>query len=272
MKSEEEMSHVQKGPTQRTDKEKEQEELFLQLQNFSSQDKNNKVSEYLKIRNQLIVNNMNLAKWVLKRIEILKIPVSQKDKEQMAMLGLIDAVDKFDPSLGYQFSTFACITIIRRIKRECIRAGGVRHSLTTEEQLKRLAEIENQIEMHSHREPEPYEIAEIMDISEKRVSELQTLRRIKKKESLEQLEEDKEKIETIANKLQDDEKIIQTDVNYMKDGVYMDEEDILPVGFRKVDRIENQAIYNALKGSIEKVLDTLPTQESEYLRLKFGFS
>lgn len=52
---------------------------------------------------------------------ISKIPLPLNDKVQMAYLGLIDAVDKFNPELGFKFSTYACKAIYRRIFREVYR-------------------------------------------------------------------------------------------------------------------------------------------------------
>lgn len=64
-------------------------------------------------RNALIVNHASLVKWVANRIDLhAAVPADRCDLFGWGMLGLIDAIESFDPELGYAFPTWA----VRRIK------------------------------------------------------------------------------------------------------------------------------------------------------------
>ena len=68
-----------------------------------------------KLRDELIEEHMYIVdilsnKYVGKGIE-------KDDLYQVASLGLINAVDRFDPSKGYAFSSFATPTIMGELKR-----------------------------------------------------------------------------------------------------------------------------------------------------------
>jgi RNA polymerase sigma-B factor len=66
-----------------------------------------------RLREQLIEAYRPLALAALKRLGY----GGDEDLTQVAMLGLIKAVDRFDPSTGYQFSTFAVPTIMGEVRR-----------------------------------------------------------------------------------------------------------------------------------------------------------
>ena len=253
--------------------DKEQEKLFWELSEFSQKDKEEGTKAYLDVRNKLIERNMKLAKWVTSWKGISKISIPLEDKFQMAYIGLVDAVDKFNPSLGYKFSTYATKAIYRRIIREAYREDGEsKQNMIVNEQLAMIPEIEDRILSELGREAKPYEIADILGISLKRVNELQTLRNLREKESLEQISDDRKNVETIIAGLSDTDRIAQlNDEEYVMDGVYIDEKDTLPEGFREEDRVEAKNMTRALSQSLEKILSTLTLREREVLLLRFGF-
>ena len=250
----------------------EQEKLFFELNNFSAEDIKNNTPEYQKVRNKLIEHNMELAKWMTSWKGISKIQIPLEDKYQMAYLGLIDAVDKFEPTLGYKFSTYACKAMYRKIVREAYREDGeARQNIVVNEQLSMIPDIENQILVNLGREAKPYEIADILGVSLERVHQLETLRKLQEKESLDQIESDKKDIETISNTLLDGDRIIESDAGYIMDGVYMDEEDTFPVGFRKKDRTADKVMAEQLKTDLRQALSTTLTEiEQEVLTRRFG--
>ncbi len=66
------------------------------------------------IRNQLVERHMGLAAHIAKRY---RRSGSRDDLRQVAMVGLVKAVDRFDPEYGASFSAFAGRTIEGELKR-----------------------------------------------------------------------------------------------------------------------------------------------------------
>jgi RNA polymerase sigma-B factor len=66
------------------------------------------------LRNQLVERHMGLAVHVARRYTR---PGHEDDIRQAAMLGLVKAVDRFDPEYGVSFTTFAGATIEGELKR-----------------------------------------------------------------------------------------------------------------------------------------------------------
>ena len=80
-------------------------ELFIELKKTGSKD----------IRNQLIENYLYIPKLLT-----YKYAYKSNDYEdiyQVACLGLMYAVDRYDPDKGFEFDTFASPTIIGEIKK-----------------------------------------------------------------------------------------------------------------------------------------------------------
>ena len=67
------------------------------------------------VREELISRHGNLVSFFVKRFAS-KSELSD-DISQVATLGLINAVDRFDPQKGVEFTTFATVTILGEIKR-----------------------------------------------------------------------------------------------------------------------------------------------------------
>lgn len=68
-----------------------------------------------RIRNQLVERHMGLAAHIAKRFG--RSGLHDDDLRQVAMLGLVKAVDRFDPEHGAAFSSFAGLTIEGELKR-----------------------------------------------------------------------------------------------------------------------------------------------------------
>ena len=68
-----------------------------------------------RVRNQLVERHMGLAAHIAKRFG--RSGLHDEDLRQVAMLGLVKAVDRFDPEHGAAFSSFAGLTIEGELKR-----------------------------------------------------------------------------------------------------------------------------------------------------------
>ncbi len=87
------------------EREAERSRLFEQLQETGSQE----------IRNQLVESYAPLVVYFAKRFSNRGVP--DEDLRQTAQVACVKAVDRFDPSLGIKFSTFAGRTIEGELKR-----------------------------------------------------------------------------------------------------------------------------------------------------------
>ncbi|MBN1459280.1 MAG: SigB/SigF/SigG family RNA polymerase sigma factor [Armatimonadetes bacterium] len=67
------------------------------------------------IREELILAHMNLVRYLARKFANRGEPL--EDLIQVGMIGLINAIDRFDPSRGIRFATYATPTIVGEIRR-----------------------------------------------------------------------------------------------------------------------------------------------------------
>src|SRR5207244_330326 len=67
------------------------------------------------LRDEIVGSQVGLAEYLARRFKNRGEPI--EDLIQVALLGLLKAVERFDPSRGLEFSTFATPTIVGELKR-----------------------------------------------------------------------------------------------------------------------------------------------------------
>lgn len=116
-------------------------------------------------RDELIEMHLPLVEHIARRFGHRGEP--RADLVQVGTVGLINAVDRFDPDRGLEFSTFATPTIVGEIKRHFRDRGWViRVPRRLQELRLRTSRAVDALSQQTGRSPTPREIAEYLDIDE----------------------------------------------------------------------------------------------------------
>ncbi|MFE3137554.1 RNA polymerase sigma factor SigF [Streptomyces scopuliridis] len=122
------------------------------------------------LRNQLVRMHLPLVEHLARRFRNRGEPLD--DLTQVATIGLIKSVDRFDPERGVEFSTYATPTVVGEIKRHFRDKGwAVRVPRRLQELRLALTTATAELSQQHGRSPTVHELAERLGISEEEVLE-----------------------------------------------------------------------------------------------------
>jgi RNA polymerase sigma-B factor len=125
-------------------------------------------------RDELIERFLPLARKLARRYISSSEPYD--DLVQVASLGLVKAVERFDPSKGFAFTSFAVPTIVGELKRYFRDSGWALHvDRSAQERARKITDAQQRISARTGRAPTVSELAQYLEFSEEDVLEgLQT--------------------------------------------------------------------------------------------------
>ena len=122
------------------------------------------------LRDTLIEAHLGLAEYLARRFSNRGEPLD--DLVQVASVGLLKAVDRFDPDRGVEFSTYATHTVVGELKRHFRDKGwAVRAPRRMQELYLRLGKVISTLSQELGRSPTIPELATEAQVSEEEVLE-----------------------------------------------------------------------------------------------------
>ena len=191
-------------------------------------------------RERLVATNLRLVVSVAKRFANRGVPLL--DLIQEGNLGLLKAVDRFDPERGYRFSTYATWWIRQAVARGISSQGrAVRLPVHAGEALHRALSEAARLRQSLGREPSPDEIASVLGLSAAQVARIMSAA-----------------IDSVS---------LDSPVGTAEDSSLGD-----VIADTCQPRPDEEAIRRLARVEIEAMLEALPTRERDVLRLRYGFA
>ena len=136
--------------------EEEKKALLLRIQEGDTQ-----------ARQEMICGNLRLVLSIIQRFSGRR--ENMDDLFQVGCIGLVKAVDHFDPSREVMFSTYAVPMILGEVRRFLRDSATVRISRSTRDLAYKALQIREQLSGENQREPTPEEIATRLGVPREQV-------------------------------------------------------------------------------------------------------
>ncbi|MBE3592651.1 MAG: FliA/WhiG family RNA polymerase sigma factor [Thermoanaerobacter sp.] len=189
------------------------------------------------LRNEIIIKYMPLVKHIVKKLIISDITQSEyEDLINQGVIGLIDAIEKYQPSKGVKFETYATLRIRGEIIDYLRRKDWMPRSL--KKKYKKIEKTVETLQQKYNREPTVEEITEACGLNETDVLKTLSYINVSNINSLEEAIENNFKLHAISNNVE-------------------------------LKNPEEEVLYKELKRKLASAIESLPNKERLVITLYY---
>lgn len=224
--------------------------------------------EYEEIREQLVVCNVKLANWCIRRF-FNNIPLPKDETQLFAFEGLVKALNNFDYTRGFHFSTFAVPVITRHIERHFDELYGMKwEEFCAKESIKYYRKMLREEDPEATRDATPQELANLglLGLSPKQIANIDEMI-----DSIVPMSSVYPEMES-EYKLRRSNEMPTSFEDYEAIDSYLDKYEVPGSRGEDDDSFEEEVYNRASRKVIQEVLATLTEREQSVLAYRFGLN